>query len=439
MNRFVDQHSSPSTKSELDLFSIPPTQVAIKRSFKEVVHPSNPITHDGPYEFRIPADANFLNLAKHNVYFQMRIVKADNTNLVDQGDAPDPLVAPINAIGKSFFKQVKVFINSKLIYDSSDKYHYKAYLETLLNYGSDAKNSHLGSCLFATEDGDIDAVANAAFTSRAALFKGSKWVEVMAPLHIDLFMGDRFLLPHSDVRIELHRNSNPLLLVCHQANANAYKIEVREMRLFVQKVEVLESIQLALESTVQQFAAKYPIRRTEITTLHVTQQRRLTPTNTIFQGQIPRRVIVACCDQDAYHGIISKSCFNFKHYGITSAKLVAGGQTFPSQPFRLDFANNHFVQAFVNLFEVLGISNDNRGNSISRDDFKTSHCIFAFDLTNDADDGAHWEVIKEGNTSLEIEFGSDLPQVGVQVIIYAEFDNLMTLDRNRVPYLDYTA
>lgn len=260
MNRFIDQHSSLSTKSERDLFSLPPTQVAIKRAFKDVVHPSNPITHDGPYEFRIPPDPNFLNLSKHNIYFQMRIVRPDNTNLVNQGDAAvqDPLVAPINAIGKTFFKQVKLFLNSKLAYDSGDKYHYRAYLETLLNYGSEAKASHLSSCLYSTETGNIDAADNEAFTSRAELFRGSQWVEVMAPVHVDLMMQDRFLLPHTELRLELHRNPDALLLMCHQANALAYKIEVREVRLFMEKVEVLESIQLALESTINQYAAKYP-------------------------------------------------------------------------------------------------------------------------------------------------------------------------------------
>ena len=49
------------------------------------------------------------------------------------------------------------------------------------------------------------------------LFSNSKWVEVMAPLHIDLMMQDRYLMPHTDVRIELHRNIDPLLLLCFQA------------------------------------------------------------------------------------------------------------------------------------------------------------------------------------------------------------------------------
>jgi hypothetical protein len=440
MKRFIDSNSAASTKSELDLFSIPATQVAVKRTFTDVVHTANPVTNEGPYEFRIPADPNFVHLSKHYVYFQLRIVRANGQNLVAQGNDADPAVAPINAIGKTFFKQAKMYLNSRLVYDSGDTYHLKSFLETELNYGHDAKSSHLTACLYNSESGaNMDTADNEGFIERAALFGKSAWIEVMAPLHVDLMTQDRYLLPHTDVRIELHRNSDPLLLLCYQQNAQAYKLEVREMKMFVRKVEILESIQLALESTFAQYAAKYPLRRAVVTSLHVTQQRRVTPMNSLFQGQIPRRLIVACCDQDAFHGVISKSPFRFQNYSIQSIKVTAGGHTFPAHPMKLDFPNGHYLQAYAELFEALGLANDNKGNTITRNAFPQSHCIFAFDLTADGDDGAHWDPIKEGNTSLEIQFGQNLPAGGVQVIVYAEFDNLLSIDRNRVAHFDYTA
>lgn len=438
MKRFIDSNSAASTKSELDLFSIPATQVAIKRTFTDVIHTSNPVTNEGPYEFRIPADTNFVHLCKHYIYFQMRITKPDGTAF----GANDPKIAPINLIGKTFFKQAKLYLNSKLIYDSGDNYHLRAYLETELNYGADAKSSFLSSALYKKESGaaaTVNSENNPGFDERAALFGTSQWVEVMAPLHVDLMNQDRLLLPHTDLRIELHKNPDPLLLLCFHAQPPACRLEVREMKLFIQKVEVLESVQLALESTIAQYAAKYPIRRSIVTSLHVTQQRRVTPTNSIFQGQIPRRMIICCCDQDAYHGAVNKSPFLFQNYAIQSVKVTAGGQTFPAQPFRLDFTNHNFLQAYTQLFQALGLANDNRGNGITRTDFEASHCFFAFDLTADSDDGGHWDTIKEGTTSVEIQFGQNLPASGVQVIVYAEFDNLLSIDRNRVAHFDYTA
>jgi len=70
--------------------------------------------------------------------------------IVAQGSSiPD--YEPINLIGKTLFNQVKFFLGNKLVYDSSDMYAYRAFLETELNYGHDAKSSHLQATLYNKE------------------------------------------------------------------------------------------------------------------------------------------------------------------------------------------------------------------------------------------------------------------------------------------------
>ena len=39
--------------------------------------------------------------------------------------------------------------------------------------------------------------------------------------------------------------------------------------------------------------------------------------------------------------------------------------------------------------------------------------------------------------SVDVEFGADIPEPGVEMIVYGEFDNLVTIDRNRNVYFDY--
>ncbi|MCP3662908.1 MAG: hypothetical protein GY696_10490 [Gammaproteobacteria bacterium] len=63
----------------------------------------------------------------------------------------DPLVGPINAIGKTFIKQVKLTLNGVEVFDSGDKYAYQAFMETELNYGYDARYSHLQSSLYSQD------------------------------------------------------------------------------------------------------------------------------------------------------------------------------------------------------------------------------------------------------------------------------------------------
>lgn len=430
----VDEYSSPSTKSELDFFTVPPTQVVIKKGFWDEINPTNPVTNDGPYEFRIPADPHLIQLSKNYIYMLMKI-----TNPPSATGQPSPAVSPINLIGKTFFKQVKLYLGSKLVFDSGDKYAYRSFMETELNYGTDAKHSHLQSALYTSEAGEkFDDADNEGFKERGKYFKDGNLVEVTAPLHIDLFMQDRYLLSGTDLRLELNRNSNDFVLQSPQGATNAV-LEIVQMKLFVRKVEILDSVGLALEKTMHSFAAKYPIRRVMLTNLHIPSTSQSTPLNTLYSGQLPRRMIIACVDADAYRGNIKKSPFNFKCYSISEVRVISGGQTFPCHPMRLDFKNNRYIRAFDQLFEALDLAKDNKGNTISRKHFKEGQCFFGFDLTPDEDDSGHWDLIKEGATSIEISFSEKIPDSGIEVIIYSEFDNLIMIDKNRHVFNDYTA
>jgi hypothetical protein len=435
----VDSFSIPSSKSELDFFTVPPTQVVIKKGSWEEINPVNPVTNEGPYEFRIPPDPHFLQMSKNYVYMKLSILPKKEIARADGTIPPTPDIAPINLIGKTFFRQVKLFINGKLIHDSGDKYAFRSFLETELNYGLEAKNSHLQSALYIKDIPELyDSEDNQGFKDRVAYFKNNNIVEVLAPLHMDLFMQDRFLLNFTDVRLELNRNSDNFLLQSPNG-ANNPSLIVHEMKLYIRKAEILDSLGLALEKTLANYTAKYPIRRVIMMNLHISSTSQSTPLNTLFTGQLPRRMIIGCIDADAYRGNIKKTPFNFKSYSITEVKVVSGGATFPAHSLKLDFKNNRYVRAFEQLFEALEISRDNKGNGITRAGFKNGQCLFAFDLTPDEDDSGHFDLIKEGTTSIEISFDEKLPDTGIEVIVYAEFDNILMLDKNRNALYDYNS
>jgi len=171
----------------------------------------------------------------------------------------------------------------------------------------DAKNSHLQSALYTQESGDnFDSATNPGFITRSNLFKNSKSVEVTAPLHIDLFMQDRYLLSQTEIRLEMHRNSNAFALQAHAALTDV-QLSVVQMKMYIRKVEVLDSITLAYEKTMLKYSAKYPIRRVTMINLHVTNPSRATPLNTLRSGQLPRRIIFGCVDGDAFRGTLAKS------------------------------------------------------------------------------------------------------------------------------------
>ena len=127
----------------------------------------------------------------------------------------------------------------------------------------------------------------------------------------------------------ISRNRDRFSIMSFAVDENP-KINIITMKWYVKMIDINKSLGLALEKTLMQYTAKYPVRRVEIKSLHVGEGRRETPENSIFNGQIPRRVVLGCVDFDAYDGSYGKSPFNFKNYDIREVLIVAGGNSHAS-------------------------------------------------------------------------------------------------------------
>ncbi|MCP4118358.1 MAG: hypothetical protein GY737_23775, partial [Desulfobacteraceae bacterium] len=215
--QLIDEHSTPSGKSELELFSVPPTQVAIDSGYWFEVHPKNTLTSSGPYEFNITQDPLYVDLSRNYIYMKLKITKGDGTNIeaaaADAAGKTFP-VAPINLLSKTFFKQVKMYLNDKLCYDSGDLYAYRAYLETLLNFGMEAKLTHLQAGMYYSDDpGAMDNNTNSGFKARGRWCEASRTFELMGTVHTDLGFQEKLLLNHMDIKLTLYRNSDSFCLI----------------------------------------------------------------------------------------------------------------------------------------------------------------------------------------------------------------------------------
>ena len=81
---------------------------------------------------------------------------------------------------------------------------------------------------------------------------------------------------------------------------------------------------------------------------------------------------------------------------------------------------------------------EDQGNEISRTDYGQGYTLYAFDLTPDLTCGGHFNLQKQGNLRLEVNFRQPLAQT-INVLVYAEFENIIEIDKSRNVIFDYTS
>lgn len=187
---FLHSSSCECTKSELDLFSIPPTQTSIEKGDWVQYKPLAALTDDSPIEFVIPGIGDeYIDLSHTMLNIQAKILQSSGLPLNDTDN-----VGPVNNWLHSLFTQVDVYLNQRLISTTGNTYAYRSYIETLLNYGPAAKDSHLTSSLWFTDtSGCMDSLDdNSGYTSRRNFIKKSALVDMIGHVHSDILIKKSF-------------------------------------------------------------------------------------------------------------------------------------------------------------------------------------------------------------------------------------------------------
>ena len=430
---FIHEGSCECAKSELDLFSVPATQTSVENGLYVDYHPISSITGGAPIEFDVNATGDdYLDLANSLLHVRVKIIKANGDNL----DATST-VGPVNNFLHSLFSQVDVSLNGTLITSSTNTYAYRAYLETLLSYGTDTKSSQLTSALFYKDEAgrmDEPVDRNSGSTARQAFAATSREIDMIGRIHSDIFFQERYMLNEVNVRIKLIRSNDSFCLMV--TGDEQFKTVVTFASLLIRKVKISPSVYLAHAKALENGTAKYPIRRVICKTFTVPTGYLDASHEKLFSGQLPVRLIIGLVDNRAYNGDRERNPFNFQHYSITEVGVYLDGQLHGLKPLKLNFASNRYVAAYASLFSGTNKINRDEGNGISRSDYVNGYTFFAYDLTPDLAEDDHVNLTRQGTVRLDLKFADALPNT-VSIICYAEFQNVIEIDRNRSIVFDF--
>lgn len=429
---FIHSQSNEGLVSQLDLFAAPITQTSVESGTDVHYKPTAALTDESPIEFVISgAGENYFDLSLTRLKLAVKITKRSGENLV-----ADARVAPVNNWFDSLFSQVDIYLNQKLISPPSNAYAYRSQIESLLNYDSSAKKSHLTTKLWYQDTaGRMDVLddSNLGFMKRLNFTSSSKTVDLIGFLHVDLFSQNRFMLNGVEMRVKLVRNKDAFHIMSTDDDVRA---QITSATLIVRKVKINPSILLAHGHALEKGNALYPLTRVDIKSFTIGSGLLSKSIDNIYTGQQPKRVVVGFVLNTAFNGNLRRNPYNFQNFGINYLAFSLDGEQIPSKPLTPDFSSQ-YIDAYHTLFSGTGIHYQDEGNDISREDYPNGNCLMAFDLSPDlAANSDHWSLIRQGSLRMDVRFSTALSEA-INCIIYAEFDNVLEIDRHRNIRVDY--
>lgn len=454
---FIQKGSQECISQELQIFELPPTDTAyIDTPRYHIEQPVTSIGSGSTIDYVIKSSIeDYVDLSNSYIDMTLSINKSNGDAIATHVDA-DTATAAANATAKAkttyypenyligcLFKNVEFYINNTLISNSDNLYPYRAYLETLLNSSDGVKNDALQLSMYFREEGNPDfrngkalagiaghAVENYSALKRYEKTKDSTKFQLIGKIHCDIFNQTRLIPGKNELKLKFFR-SNPEFCIRRVTENDtddvAYTIKIDSMNLLIRKCEISSHLREAHEKQLLSMRSetyKFPYSETRMRQyLFNTSQLMLSEPN-LVTGVLPSRLIFGLVEADALNGSYEKNPFKFEPCNVTSVVLRKNGVAIPHDQLSLDFTNNNFLSGYLSLLQTSGCDlTGNNSLGITPEMYKTSHCLYAFDLTNPKH--GCLPLIESGKISLDIRLSPNANNKAVALVVYMQFESVL--------------
>ncbi|XP_055997771.1 uncharacterized protein F54H12.2-like [Ostrea edulis] len=421
----------------LELFKVPPTNITLEDSKWMEYYPiSSTLNSDtAPIEFEIKGQGDeYLHLSQSYLQMVCKFTKADETALTGAGSTS----TPVNNILHSLFSEIDVSLNGKVITPGTDTYPYKAYLEKLLSYAPKTLKTQMRACTLWEKDtagqmedreysglvqppkefnvvGDkvtINAMLptpiypddsqNVGLRKRHHKINNSKEIVLMDRLHLDLFQQEKCLPNGVDVRLRFNRARPQFYMMTDVGSSGESSHSKVEVKTF--------TIPTGTQSKI---------------------------TDHLFQGQMPKLILLGFVENVAFNGDDAKNPFNFQNQKIKKLEVSINGDMMETRPLEPNFTADQYLRSYLSLYKGLGKLGQDWAPDITLEEYKNGYTLWCMDFTKDQEAQTDkFHLIQTGNLRVEVQFADSIATT-LNCVVYAVFDNLLEINKQREVSIDY--
>jgi hypothetical protein len=425
---------------QLMLFNLPATQTGVEKVIYEKIQPISQLSRHSPIEFNISQQnsLHYIDLQNSFISVKGRILHDDGKRLQSS-----EYVGPVNLLLHSLWERVDVTIQGKTVTPPSAHYSYKAMIETLLRFGSDAKTSQLSTQMWMKDtpgyldDDDPKTGNNKSLIERAKLFSESKLVHMAGRISHDLFEIDRFILNQVGMLIQFYPAKPRFYLMTDSLNPDFY-FHIEEMTLSICKVLVNPGIIYGHSMALQKTAAKYPFQKTEVKMTSIAQGLINFTYDNICPTRLPNKIVIGFVNSQAAVGSFSLSPWNFQGFDMSRISVLIDGIPVNGIQMKTNFNATSGIdttEPYLWMLKTSGKWGDDSGNQITERDLVGGFGLYTFNVDPFFPNENYINLIKKGNVRLEVLFANPLPHPVTCVILlkYSSYFEI-TLTRDVVNY-----
>ena len=235
----------------------------------------------------------------------------------------------------SMFSELDISFNGRKV-NNGTNYPYRSIIEAELNYGSDAKKSHLSAAhYYKDQAGKMDSAGNTGLITRQMMVANSKPVTLYGRLHGDVLNMSRLVKDDVNISFKLTRSKDLFCLISDEKSS--YELHILNAKLVVRKVRINHSILRAHALAIEKHPAQYPISNVDVVSHTLTRGIMEVAFDNICPTALPKRVVIGFVDSDSFSGAYSKNPYNFQHYNITEISLAVDNNHVAYSPLTVDF------------------------------------------------------------------------------------------------------